>query len=110
MPVTSVQLWMTSSRPWTSVGSNRTTEPCGRPRGNSCSPTMTLQWSASGGTRHPLPRGWSVAILHAWGLSQWVWPDHQSSRKKYFNEAVTLLNKAIREERAEKGLYLNRGG
>ena len=31
-------------------------------------------------------------------------------RRRYFSEAVTLLNKAIKEEKNEKGLYLNRGG
>ena len=31
-------------------------------------------------------------------------------RQRYFDEAVTLLNKAISEEKGEKGLYLNRGG
>ena len=31
-------------------------------------------------------------------------------RRRYFNEAVVLLNKAIKEEKNETGLYLNRGG
>ncbi len=31
-------------------------------------------------------------------------------RQRHFNEAVLLLNKAIKEEKKEKGLYLNRGG
>ena len=31
-------------------------------------------------------------------------------RRRRFNEAVTLLNKAVKEEKREKGLYLNRGG
>ena len=31
-------------------------------------------------------------------------------RQRYFDEAVTLLNQAIKEEKSEKGLYLNRGG
>ena len=30
--------------------------------------------------------------------------------KRYFEEAVSLLNKAIRAEKQEKGLYINRGG
>ncbi len=31
-------------------------------------------------------------------------------RQRHFNEAVLLLNKAIKEEKKEKGLYVNRGG
>lgn len=31
-------------------------------------------------------------------------------RQRHFSEAVTLLNQAIKEEKREKGLYLNRGG
>ncbi len=31
-------------------------------------------------------------------------------RKKNFDEAILLLNKAIKEEKREKGLYVNRGG
>ena len=31
-------------------------------------------------------------------------------RQWCFGEAVTLLNQAIKEEKEEKGLYLNRGG
>lgn len=31
-------------------------------------------------------------------------------RQRHFNEAILLLNKAIKEEKMEKGLYLNRGG
>lgn len=31
-------------------------------------------------------------------------------KQRYFGDAVTLLNKAISEEKNEKGLYLNRGG
>lgn len=31
-------------------------------------------------------------------------------RQRHFREAVILLNKAIKEEKEEKGLYLNRGG
>ena len=31
-------------------------------------------------------------------------------RQRHFNEAVVLLNKAIKEEKTERGLYLNRGG
>lgn len=31
-------------------------------------------------------------------------------KKKCFNEAVTLLNKAIKQEKNERGLYINRGG
>ncbi len=31
-------------------------------------------------------------------------------RQRHFNEAVLLLNRAIKEEKKEKGLYLNRGG
>jgi hypothetical protein len=30
--------------------------------------------------------------------------------KGFYNEAVVLLNKAIKEEKNEKGLYINRGG
>jgi hypothetical protein len=28
----------------------------------------------------------------------------------FYDEAVVLLNKAIKEEKNEKGLYINRGG
>lgn len=31
-------------------------------------------------------------------------------RKNFFEEAIVLLNRAISEEKSEKGLYLNRGG
>lgn len=31
-------------------------------------------------------------------------------RQRHFDSAVTLLNKAIKQEKMEKGLYLNRGG
>ena len=31
-------------------------------------------------------------------------------RKEFYDEAVVLLNKAIKGEKKEKGLYLNRGG
>jgi len=31
-------------------------------------------------------------------------------KKKRFENAIALLNKAIQEEKLEKGLYLNRGG
>ena len=31
-------------------------------------------------------------------------------RQRHFDSAVTLLNKAIKQEKTEKGLYLNRGG
>ena len=31
-------------------------------------------------------------------------------KKKRFENAIALLNKAIQEEKWEKGLYLNRGG
>ena len=31
-------------------------------------------------------------------------------RQRHFREAIILLNKAIKEEKREKGLYLNRGG
>ena len=34
----------------------------------------------------------------------------QCFNRGYFDEAVSLLNKAIRAEKAEKGLYINRGG
>ena len=30
--------------------------------------------------------------------------------KQFYDEAVVLLNKAIKEEKHEKGLYINRGG
>ena len=30
--------------------------------------------------------------------------------KNFFEEAIILLNKAIKGEKAEKGLYINRGG
>ena len=30
--------------------------------------------------------------------------------KKYYNEAIVLLNKALGEEKAEPGIYINRGG
>ena len=31
-------------------------------------------------------------------------------RKQYYEEAITLLNKAIKNEKADKTLYKNRGG
>ncbi len=31
-------------------------------------------------------------------------------KQKHFDNAVTLLNRAIKAEKKEKGLYLNRGG
>ena len=31
-------------------------------------------------------------------------------KKRKFDSAILLLNKAIKEEKGEKGLYLNRGG
>ena len=31
-------------------------------------------------------------------------------KQKQYDSAVTLLNKAIRQEKEEKGLYSNRGG
>lgn len=31
-------------------------------------------------------------------------------QKKFYDEAIALLNKALSEEKNEKGLYLNRGG
>ena len=31
-------------------------------------------------------------------------------RKGFYDEAVVLLNKAIKGEKNEKGLYINRGG
>lgn len=31
-------------------------------------------------------------------------------KQRHFESAITLLNKAIKEEKREKGLYLNRGG
>jgi hypothetical protein len=31
-------------------------------------------------------------------------------KQRHFDSAVTLLNKAIKEEKTEKGLYMNRGG
>ena len=34
----------------------------------------------------------------------------QCFNRGYFDEAVSLLNKAIRAEKSEKGLYINRGG
>ena len=33
-----------------------------------------------------------------------------ASRKGFYDEAVVLLNKAIKGEKNEKGLYINRGG
>ena len=30
--------------------------------------------------------------------------------KRFYDEAVVLLNKAIKGEKKEKGLYINRGG
>lgn len=31
-------------------------------------------------------------------------------QKKYYEEAILLLNKALKGEQREKGLYVNRGG
>ena len=31
-------------------------------------------------------------------------------RQRQFDSAITLLNRAIKQEKREKGLYLNRGG
>lgn len=31
-------------------------------------------------------------------------------KQRHFDSAVTLLNRAIKEEKREKGLYMNRGG
>lgn len=31
-------------------------------------------------------------------------------RNSFFHEALTLLNKAIKEDKSEPGLYINRGG
>lgn len=31
-------------------------------------------------------------------------------KQRHFDSAVTLLNRAIKEEKRERGLYMNRGG
>ena len=178
---TSMQQWMTSWLPWTSVATSRSVGCTGMPPDSWCSPTMTSLWSASGewhrdtgtwdtgtwdtgtwdvGHQHKFTtRGWRhsqshkerlrgpmsstitlCGYIHSQALSPQrvslvvltrvtnagvrrpgneadvhgcfhsVWCMNCLSRRRRFNEAVTLLNKAVKEEKGEKGLYLNRGG
>lgn len=60
---------------------------------------MTLLLSASGDEGKNEEEGQRICLSTFFVL-----------RKKHYEDAVMLLNKAIKEERREPGLYTNRGG